>query len=193
MEYIQQEINKHKNKLMSLINNLINTQLINEEIFINNEIKKESDCLISLLNVKQNTLMNQMNQNNNMNFNPLMPQFNPMLMNAPAININQTQPEIVLNNPFNNKDYYEILFQKDITGKVTVLHCNSKEIISDVIKRYREKAKDYDENRFTFNNMKLNPSLTLFESKIFKGSKILVITQGVVKGGNAYIYLKKEL
>ena len=46
---------------MNLINNLINTQLINEEIYINNEIKKESECLISLLNVKQNTLNNQIN------------------------------------------------------------------------------------------------------------------------------------
>ena len=35
MEYTQYEINKHKTKLMSLINNLFNTQLINEEIFIN--------------------------------------------------------------------------------------------------------------------------------------------------------------
>ena len=51
--FIQEEINTHKTKLLSLINNLINTQLINEEIFINNEIKKESECLISLLNVKQ--------------------------------------------------------------------------------------------------------------------------------------------
>ena len=33
---IQQEINIHKNKLIMLINNLINTQLVNEEIFINN-------------------------------------------------------------------------------------------------------------------------------------------------------------
>ena len=40
MNFIQEEINIHKNKLMTLINNLINTQLINEEIFINNEIKK---------------------------------------------------------------------------------------------------------------------------------------------------------
>ena len=57
MNFIQEEINIHKNKLMTLINNLINTQLINEEIFINNEIKKESECLISLLNVKQKRII----------------------------------------------------------------------------------------------------------------------------------------
>ena len=48
MNFIQEEINTHKNKLMTLINNLINTQLINEEIFINNEIKKECEFFISL-------------------------------------------------------------------------------------------------------------------------------------------------
>ena len=42
----------HKTKLMNLINNLFNTQLVNEEIYINNEIKKESEFLNSLLNRK---------------------------------------------------------------------------------------------------------------------------------------------
>ena len=62
VNFIQQEINIHKTKLMNLINNLINTQLINEEIFINNEIKKESENIVSLLNVKQNILMDQINK-----------------------------------------------------------------------------------------------------------------------------------
>ena len=53
MDTIQQEINMHKLKLLNLVNNLINTQLINEEIFINNEIKTENECLKSLLNIKQ--------------------------------------------------------------------------------------------------------------------------------------------
>ena len=37
---------------------LINTLDINEEISINNEIKKETEILISLLNIKKNSLMN---------------------------------------------------------------------------------------------------------------------------------------
>ena len=134
MEFIQQEINKHKTKLMNLINNLINTQLINEEIFINNnEIKKESECLISLLNVKQNTLMNQMNQNNNINFNPLIPQPNPFIMNAPAMNIEQIQPQFLSNNLFMNNDkIIPIVFIKD-NGKITTIHYNRQDIISNVI------------------------------------------------------------
>ena len=57
-----------------LINNLINTKLVNEEIFINNEIKKESEFLNSLLNLKQNSLMNQNN-----NFNDMILQNNLMM------------------------------------------------------------------------------------------------------------------
>ena len=183
MEFIQQEINEHKTKLKSLITNLINTQLINEEIFINNEIKKESECLISLLNVKQNTFMNQINLNNNINFNPLFLQTNPLQMNVPAMNINQMQPLFIQNNFKNNdEENIDILFQKDITLKVTVLYCNPHEKISDTIKRYREKSNDYDENRFIINNKDLNPSLTLSEFGIVNGHKISVITCGLLKG-----------
>ena len=61
MDYTLQEICLHKQMLINLVNKLINTQLINEEISINNEIKKESEFLNSLLNIKQNNLMNQIN------------------------------------------------------------------------------------------------------------------------------------
>ena len=103
MEYIQQEINSHKIKLMNLINNLLNTQLINQEIFINNELKKEIECLTSLLNVKQNTLMNQNNINNNINLNPLVLQPNQFI-NNPPMNMNQIQiePQQIKMNDFYN-------------------------------------------------------------------------------------------
>ena len=74
MEYIQQNINFQKTKLLNLINNLINTQLINQEIYINNEIKKESELLVSFLIEKQKYVISQNSINNN-NINPfLMPQ-----------------------------------------------------------------------------------------------------------------------
>ncbi len=68
------EINKHKFNILSLSNKLINTFNINEEMSINNEIKKETEFLLSLLNIKNNAIMNQMAMNNNMNF------FNPMMI-----------------------------------------------------------------------------------------------------------------
>ena len=80
MDNVQQEINTHKTNLMNLINNLINTQLINQEIYINNEIKKESEFLNSLLNIKQNSLINLLN--NNINFNPFI--FQPNIINNDA-------------------------------------------------------------------------------------------------------------
>ena len=52
MDFIQPEINKHKTQLKTLINNLINTENINEEIMYNNQIKMESEFIISLLNAK---------------------------------------------------------------------------------------------------------------------------------------------
>ena len=44
MDCTLQEINIHKQMLINLVNKIINTQIINEEISINNEIKKESEC-----------------------------------------------------------------------------------------------------------------------------------------------------
>ena len=180
MEYIQQEINKHKTQLMNLINNFANTQIINQEIFLNNEIKKESECLISLLNAKQNIVMNQINLNNNVNFNPLMFPGNPLMMNIPTININQMCPPLIPNNTnINEQQTYYIIFQKDISGKKTAVYCNPQEKISDVIIKYREKSNDYDETRFIFCSRELNPSLSLSEFGIINGDKILVFTKGM--------------
>ena len=98
MEFIQQEINIHKNKLLNLINNLINTQIVNNEIIINNDIKKETECLNSLLNIKQNTLNNPINHNNIINLYPNFVQPN-INMNFPQMNINPMQ--IMQNNNYN--------------------------------------------------------------------------------------------
>ena len=66
MNYTLEEIKRHKIKINDLSNKLINTFDINEEIMINNEIKKETEFLLSLLNIKQNEIITF---NNNMNFN----------------------------------------------------------------------------------------------------------------------------
>ena len=49
MDYALLEINQHKINISNLSNQLINTFEINQEIFINNEIKKETEILYSLL------------------------------------------------------------------------------------------------------------------------------------------------
>ena len=69
MNYTLEEIKRHKIKINDLSNKLINTFDINEEIMINNEIKKETEFLLSLLNIKQNEIITFNNNiNNNMNF-----------------------------------------------------------------------------------------------------------------------------
>ena len=50
----EQEIQNHKNKLNNLIFRLNNTHNIYEENSINNEIKKETEFLSSLFNIKRN-------------------------------------------------------------------------------------------------------------------------------------------
>ena len=181
MEYIQQEINIHKTKLITLINNLINTQLINEEISINNEIKKESECLISLLNIKQNTLMNQINMNNNMNFNPFMIQPNLMIPNFQPINMNQMQQQMIMNN-FNNiqnnnydNNFFLNLTFIDDSGKETIVQTNPNEKVSEIIEKYKKKANDYNpQNLFLHNGKKLVPHLIVSETSLYNGTEIIV-------------------
>ena len=160
MDYVQQEINLHKGKLMSLVNNLINTQLIIEEISINNEIKKESECLISLLNIKQKNLLNKMNYN--INFNPLMLQPNQMMDNQ-FMNINAVQmgkQQIFQNNDVGGNKI-NIYFRNVISGKLYTIQSNNKEEFSEVIKRYRQRASDYKDNYFLLNGKALDPSSKL--------------------------------
>ena len=173
-----QEIFMHKTKLMNLINNLINTQLINEEININNEIKKESEFLNSLLNIKQNFLMNQ---NNNNNFNPFMFPPNPII-NAPQMNLNMNQFQFnpqQMNNNYNenyNEQNWDLLFYNTHTTKITPVKCNKNDKLSEVIEKYKNKANDYNNNLYIFSGNILNDSLnsTINDCSLYDKSKIYV-------------------
>ena len=191
MQQLQSEINFHKTKIYNLINNLINTQLINEEININNEIKKVSEFLNSLLNIKQNFLMNQINQNNNINLNfiPFMPQLNPM-MNAPEMNLNMNQlqfnPQQINNNIDNyNENFLDLFFFNTETCKTTIVNCNKKDKISEVIEKYKIKANDHNNNKYIWNAKLLNESLnsTVINFRLCNQAKIYVCVFGQLKGG----------
>ena len=152
MDFIQQEINIHKSKLLNLINNLINTQFIDDEISINNEIKTESECLKSILNIKQNNLMNQqINLNNNFNVNPFIAQPN-LQMNQPKINMNPIISNDI--NSFLNDKLINVKFQ--VSGNMLNIRINPNEKISELFKRYREKSKDFNNNLFLFNGSKID-------------------------------------
>ena len=189
MDYILQEINLHKTRLMNLINNLFNTQLINKEIFFNNEIKKESECLISLLNQKQQNLLGPMN--NNMNFNPLMfqpnPMINPLLMNVNPIQMGQQQ---IMQNDLNfndgdNDKIIDVIFQRGFDSNKFTIQCKHNEKISELINKYREKAGDYNDNSFLYNGQNLIFCLNKTVSEIGIGhtEKITVCKVGALKSG----------
>ena len=195
MDNVQQEINTHKTNLMNLINNLINTQLINQEIYINNEIKKECEFLNSLLSLKQKSLINQVN--NNINNNPFS--FQPNININPAqININPIQfgyQPIIQNNlknnfENNNNDENNISLINvnfyHTFGNSTWIFCKVNEKISEVIEKYRQKTGDYNDNFFFFNSKDLNyySSSTLQEQGISNWSKITVTKKGNLKAGN---------
>ena len=193
MESMLQEINTHKAKLLNLINNLINTQLINDEIFINNEIKKESEILNSLFYIKQNFLMNPinpMNLNNNINLNPLMIQPN-LIMNPPQMNLNMNQfnfnPQQINEN--NNNDFLQIFFRNDVNRKFTTIFCSRTDKISTLIEKYRNKANDYGDNMYLFNGKKLNDCLDFTLNDLGLGSNIMITVSPVkITLGSCFLF-----
>ena len=192
MEFVQQNINIQKTKLLNLINNLNSTLLIDQEIFINNEIKKECDILSSFLNEKQKYILNQIGINNNIN--PfLMPHPNTM-MNVPQMNINPIQmSQNQLNNNFDNFNQVatiNIKFeQKSNPYKMYIVQCNDNDRICDVIEKYRNKANDYTDSYFLYNQRDLNGlTSTLKENKIGDKARIEVHRKGELKGGKYRIH-----
>ena len=207
MNYTLEEIRKHKNKINKLSNKLINIFDINEEIMINNEIKNETECLLSLLNIKKNEISNINNQNNmncNMNNNfqqmnhqqmiyeqqqQMMAQFhcqqnmNALMTQQQAMR--QAQINNMLNsigNDNNQKIIYVIFRASDIIAPVTV-QCNPEEKVSDIIGKYRNLVNDYDDSKkFIFNAKNLNPSLSLVEAGIKNNSNIFVCRIKGIKG-----------
>ena len=136
--------------------------------------------LNSLLNIKQNYLMNQINQNN---FNNLILQQNQMMsLPSPIITVNknpfnQNQPQMFQQiNSFNNngnflnkdngvREYYNCIF-KNPNGKIITLICKPNEKVEDVIKKYREKAQDYEEKIFGINGYDLRKKLNYTLEKL---------------------------
>ena len=177
MESIQQEINIHKKILMNLMNELINTDLIKEEIIINNKIKTESEFLNSLFKIKQNKI----NPNNTIEINPFLFKEKSTIIIPPMnlnMNVFEFNPEQINKNcvESNNNDYIELLFTSKNSRKLIVVNCNKNESIFDLIEKYRDKANDYNNNHFFWNSIILNKSLksTINEIGLKNHDKIIV-------------------
>ena len=188
MDFTLIEINKHKNNIGNLSTRLLNTFDINEEISINNEIKKETEILDSLLNIKMNSIMAQ---------NQQMMQFQiQQQMQAQQNMFNQMQN--MQNNPLNNNFPNQIEQSKKSitvtfrTGKLDKdgnpikpkIQCSLDEKVSKVIERYRMPANDVETyTKFIFNAKPLNPTLTVDEAGLSDNSNIFVVSYKSVRGG----------
>ena len=200
MENTLYEINKHKLNIVSLSNKLFSTININEEIFINNELKKEVEFLSSLLNIKNNAMMNQMAMNN----------FNPMMNQNYAINNNnlqqlmqqqlmqmqqmmqqqQMQQEMLMNQQNENiqkekeiSTIINVFFRKG-KDKRYFVQCHFNEKIANVIKKYRNMTNDFtDTEKFIFNAKALNPSITVAEAGLYNKATIFVPETEGIRGG----------
>ena len=188
MDFTLIEINKHKNNISNLSTRLLNTFDVNEEISINNEIKKETEILDSLLNIKMNSIKAQ---------NQQMMQFQiQQQMQAQQNMFNQLQN--MQNNPLNNnfpnqieqsKKSITVIFRtakqdKDGNPINPKIQCSLDEKVSKVIERYRMQANDVETNKkFIFNATLLNPTLTVAEAGLSDYSEILAISAKNVRGG----------
>ena len=145
-------------------------------------MKKEIEFLNSLLNVKKDSLMTKIkfNKKDYNNIHLSQPNLQPK---EPSININAAKSQIIQkdiikseNYSSNNNKVVNIQFD-DTDGNTTILLCNPNDKLSEVIRKYKDKTKDYKNNWFLFNNRKLNNYLasSLNEIRLDDGNKITVL------------------
>ena len=121
--------------------------------------------------------INPMNLNNNINLNPLMIQPN-LNMNPPQMNLNMNQfnfnPQQINEN--NNNDFLQIFFRNCVNCEITTIFCSRTDKISTLIEKFRNKANDYGDNIYLFNDKQLNNYLdsTLNDLGLVSNSKITV-------------------
>jgi hypothetical protein len=59
---------------------------------------------------------------------------------------------------------------------VKSIKCEDSNLLSNVIKKYRQEANDYDEDiKFIFNAREINPNLTVGEAGLYNNSNIFVV------------------
>ena len=187
MDTTQIEINKHKTNICNLAMKLSNTYNVKEEIFINNEIKKETEFLQSLLNIKnQQEINNQfIIQQQMMVQQNFMKQMQQQMMQQ--MNQAQLMQQQQFNQIFNKEEYdrndWDLLFENQTTKRTTVIRINPNKKCSEAINMYRIKSGDKKKARFLFNNGTINPELSIFETKLSSNSRIFVIHLHTLIGG----------
>ena len=183
MDTTQIEINKHKTNICNLAMKLSNTYNVKEEIFINNEIKKETEFLQSLLNIKNQQQINnqfiiqqQMMAQQQIMQQNFMEQMQQQMMQQ--MNQAQLMKQQQFNQIFNKEEYYrndwDLLFENQTTKRTTVIRINPNKKCFEAINMYRIKSGDKEKVKFLFNNKEINPELTIFETGLHPISRIKV-------------------
>ena len=192
MDYTLAEIVNQKNNILNLSNNLINIVDINQEIALNEELIKQAQFLLKLLNIKKNLLFGQNFQNNNMNniFNPMQNNQMNMFNNINNYQFQQEIPPNMMNNPpALQKEEISLVFEGPryfAEGKPITVCCFTDEKVLEVINRYKAKAEiKFNNNnlRFIYNNYELNPNKTVKESGLVHCSVIFAINSKNAIGG----------
>ena len=179
------EIQNHKKKLHNLTTQLINTNNIEEETSINDEIKNEFEFLSSLLKIKRNKLdkinkefpdpkkreemtYQQMKKQQQMMQQEKLQQEKEEEMRQQKLKEINNQPQMIIQ--FQDRDIFG--------GKPIVLICSLNEKLSSIFERYNKKIGDdyqYKEKKYIYNSKALNPNLTVIESGIAYNAIIIVI------------------
>ena len=151
---------------------LSNTFNINEEISINNEIKKETEFLQSLLDIK--------NQQN------IQEPMNPMIQKQMMLQQQMLQQKIqqqmmtveqrMIQQPMNMPDYGWILFFEDQSqNSIESIKISEQKLVKEAIALYMQKTGKNGHYQFIFNLQELYPELKICQSGLHDLSKILVI------------------
>ena len=194
MDYTLAEIVNHKNNILNLSNNLNNTADVNQEITLNEELIKQAQFLLKLLNIKKNFLFGQNFQNNNMNniFNPMQNNQMNMFNNINNNLFQQMMNQNIINKPRElQRKNITLIFRAQFNGETPIhVSCFTDEKISEVINKYKNKAQiklniklNINELRFIYNAQVLNPNKTVEQSGLFNGSPVQVISIQSVWGG----------
>ena len=132
---------------------------------------------INIIMTNMNQMMNSMNL-----LNKLINDFGTYQINNNNNNI------ININNPFNfnnqiNEKLITIRFEIDNVKKSYNIECRLNDKLSYVINKFKRISGKTSEMKFIFNNMELNPNLTVEKANLFNLSKIIVLEMQNILGG----------
>ena len=176
----QIEINKHKTNICNLAMKLSNTFNIYEEISINNEIKKETEFLESLLNIKnQQNMLQPLNQMmpQQMQQQMLQQQFQQMML------MQQQMFQQQMNITIDDENWWDLTFEDCNSKEVTNIRISNEKLVKEAISMYMLKSGRTDKCRFIFNNKNLFHEIKIKHSGLNNKNRILVLSLDNLRGG----------